>query len=217
MSSDVEISNMALNHIGVDKSIASLTENSKEARLCLRWFEKTKKLVLRDRKWPFATQFAALSLVEEDPTIEYAFSYRYPSDCLEMRRILNGIPIGFLGDAPSYGGWSLLSNYYDQNKVPYKIGQDSEGQLIYCSLDDAQVEYTKLITNNQAWPIDFEIAMSYRLAAFIAPALTAGDPNGFGQTALEMYDLELNKAAANGYNEEQAAMSNDSALTRVRE
>jgi len=217
MSSDVQIFNMALSHIGVDKQIASFTENSKEARLAQIWFSEARKMVLRDRKWPFATKFADLALVEEDPTIEWAFSYRYPSDCLEMRRILNGIPIGFIDNVPSFQGWSLLNSFYEQNKVPYKIGADDEGRLIYCSLDDAQVEYTFLNDDGAFYPPDFTICLSYRIANFIAPSLTSGDPNKLGAMALQMYYQELDKAAANSYNEEQATMTNDSALTRARE
>lgn len=87
MSSSTEISNMALSHLAISREIAALdTERSQEAQACRRFYETVRKTVLRDYPWPFATKFATLALVEDDPNSEWDFSYRYPSDCLNARR-----------------------------------------------------------------------------------------------------------------------------------
>lgn len=210
MSSDVELCNMALSHIGISKTIMSLTEASKEAAACSRFLNITRDMVLRDYKWPFATKYATLALVEEDPNDEWAFSYRYPSDCLEVRRILNGVPVDEFS-------WTVMNSYAQGVKVPYKIGKDDEGKLIFCTLDDAQLEYTVRVTDGLIVTPDYEICVTYRLAAFIAPSLTAGDPNKLGQLAMQSYLFEASKASANAFNEEQVSMDNDSAFTRARE
>src|SRR5665648_440114 len=91
MSSATEICNMALGHLASGKEIANLeTERSAEAIACRRFFDSARDAVLRDFSWPFATKIKALSLIEEDPNSEWAYSYRYPTDCLNFRRILSG-------------------------------------------------------------------------------------------------------------------------------
>lgn len=217
MSSDVELCNIALSHIGISKTIASLTELSKEASMCSRFLTLTRDLVLRDYKWPFATKIASLALVASDPNDEWAFSYRYPSDCMMVRRIVNGIPIGFIADVAVFPTYSLMNSYYEANKVPYKIAVDSSGKVIWCSLSEAQLEYTVRVTADLIAPPDFELCVTYRLATFIAPSLTAGDPNKLGAAAMQSYLFEAGKASNNAYNEEQATQSNDCAFTRARE
>src|SRR3990167_2163908 len=131
MPSEVEICNMALGHLGVGKEIANLeTEKSTEASLCRRFYANTRDEALRDFPWPFATKLAALGLIEEDPNDEWGFSYRYPSDCLRLRRLLSG-----------------LRNDTRQSRAPYKIGKDDQGRLLFADLEDAEAEYTARITD----------------------------------------------------------------------
>lgn len=110
-SSKTEIVNIALAHLGVGSEISNLdTDQSTEANAMRRFYESAKDEVLRDLNWPFTTVFASLALVEEDPTDEWSYSYRYPSDALKIRRVLSG-----------------LRNDTRQSRVPYKLGQDASG------------------------------------------------------------------------------------------
>ena len=89
-SSTTEIANLALGHLGIGKDIANLdTESSQEAKAMRRYYDICRRTVLQEFTWPFATKFVTLGLVEEDPTDaeEWAFSYRYPADCLFLRRL----------------------------------------------------------------------------------------------------------------------------------
>src|SRR4051812_32897245 len=88
---DVGICNMALGHLAVGKAIGALTEASQEARACLRFYEQARDEVLRDFPWPFATTVEALALVAVQPTTEWGYSYRYPLNCLALRRIPSGV------------------------------------------------------------------------------------------------------------------------------
>jgi hypothetical protein len=147
-------------------------------------------LVLRETNWPFATRFVALALIEEDPEEvngEWDFSYRYPTDALKVRRIQSGI-----------------RNDTRQSRVPYRLGNDDSGQLIYTDMEDAVAEYTKKITEEARFPPDFVMAMSLRLAGYIAPALTAGDPYDLSKKCFQKYLMEYSIAEANSSNEEQA-------------
>lgn len=187
MASKTGICNLALSHLGVGKEIANLeTERSEEAAACRRFYDQTLEQVLRDFTWPFATKIATLNLIEEDPNEDWQFSYRYPTDCLMVRRVLNG-----------------TRNPSRQEREPYRISQDSAGRLIYSDREDAELEYTVTANDPALYPPDFSMAFSFRLAAYIAPRVTGGDPFKMGDRALKLYEIELGMAKSNSVNEEQ--------------
>lgn len=205
MASDADIANMALSHLGIGEEIASLTEKSDEARACNRFFEPCRDATLRDFPWPFATKFAVLGLVEEidddDATEdEWDYSYRYPPDCAKIIRIRSG-----------------SRNDSRDERVPYKIAKDTSGRLIYTDEEDATVEYIELITDPERFTPDFYMALSFRLAAMIAPRLTAGDPYKLGPRAYQMYVHEIERAKATALNEGQVDVEVDSEFIRARE
>lgn len=199
--SEIAICNMALSHLGVGKEIANLeTETSQEAAACRRFFSVARDNTLRDYPWPFTTKIQALALIETDPNDEWNYSYRYPSDCLRLRRVLSGI-----------------RNDNRQTRVPYKIAQDAAGQLIYTDTENAEVEYTIRETDPSRYPSDFVMAFSLRLASYIAPRLTKGDPFKLGDRALQLHQYEVQKAMASAHVEEQQEELPDSEFIRERE
>ncbi len=201
MSSETEISNMAISHLGVGKEIADLdTETSAEAKACRRFYDIARDTVLRDFEWPFATKIASLGLVESDPNTEWDYSYRYPSDCITLRRILSGVRQDTL-----------------DSKVPYKIAQDSSGRLIFSDEENASVEYTVKVTDPAKYTPDFTLALSYRLAVYIAPRVTRGDPFKLMEKAMGMYMDIIGDAKANAYNEEQDDVKPESEFIRARD
>lgn len=200
MATKVGICNLALSHLGVGKEIASLTEQSEEASVCNRFFDQVKEELFREIPWSFAIKFADMELVEEDPTDEWGFSYRYPSDCVKFIRILSG-----------------LRNDNRQSRVPYKMGADGSGKLIYSDIDSAQCEYICLADDPQFWPSDFVQAFAFKLAFYIAPRVTGGDPYKLGQRAFEGYKMAMAMAASSNFNEQQVEEDPESDFIRARE
>ena len=201
MSSNTEIANLALGHIGVSKLIANLdTEQSQEASASRRFYDIALKEVLRDFKWPFATRIEALALIEASPNTEWDYSYRYPSNCIALRRILSG-----------------TRNDSRQTRVPYKIAFDASGRIIFSDESTASIEYTYYITDPSYYPSDFIMAFSHKLAALLAPQLTGGDPFKLGEKNEELYMYHLQKASKNAFNEQQDDEEVDSEFIRVRE
>ncbi len=178
---------MALGHLGITSQVANyLTERSAEAMAARKFFEPTRDATLRDFNWPLAKKHAELALIEEDPNEEWGFSYRTPTDCLAPRRILSGD-----------------RNDTRDSRVPFLESSDNTGGVIFCDRDEAILEYTKKMDNTSFYPADYAIALSYRLAAIMAPALTAGDPFRRGDSAMQMYDMHVSRAKANALNSEQ--------------
>lgn len=203
MASKTEIANLAISHLGIGKEIANLdTDKSEEAVACRRFFDEARKATLRDFPWPFATKLFTLGLVADPPseTDEWDFSYRYPSDCLMIKRIPSGI-----------------RNDSNSTRVVYKIARDNVGQLIYTDQPQAKVEYTINETDPARFSSDFTLALSFRLAVYVAPRLTAGDPFKMGERAQRLYIFELTSAQASASNEEQPDTEPDSELIRARE
>lgn len=188
MASKVEICNMALQILGSNVRIANLeTERSRESLTFRLVYENTKQEILRDFVHPFTVATATLALVEEEPNDEWGYSYVYPTDCLRAVRI----PSGFRNERRS-------------QRIPFKVGHDpAVGTVILTNEGDAGLEYVKDIENTALFPPDLVVALAYRLAAYAAPSLTAGDKFKRGEFAIAMYRLSVAKAQANAYNEEQ--------------
>jgi hypothetical protein len=173
--------------LGVGKEIANIeTENSQEANACRRFYDTAREITLRDFNWPFTTKETSLTLVSSNPTEEWSYSYRYPTDCLKLRRIFSGI-----------------RNDSRQSRVPYKIVRDTAGKLIYTNQINAFMEYTFDETDSSRFDSDFVMALSLRLAAYIAPRLTSGDPFKMGERAIRLYFVEIGKAQSSAANEQQ--------------
>jgi len=185
-SSIADICNLAISHLGSGKEIANVeTETSQEALACHRYYELARDTTLKAFPWPFATRIAALALIEEDPTPDWYYSYRYPLNSLYL--------------------WKLTSatDVLDPNvKIPYKIIGDDSGRILLTNMEDASVEYISRVENPLRYPPDFIEALSYRLAAFITPRLSNGDPFKLGEKALQMFAFKIREAMAGSANEE---------------
>lgn len=199
MASVVEICNMAISHLGTGKEISAITEASEEANACNRFYEIARDSVLEDYPWPFARKFATLNLIEEDPTDEWSYSYRYPADCLRINRLQNE-----------------RSYETRQSRVPYIIGSDTSGRIIYTNKQNAKIEYTRKITTVTLQSASFNLALSFRLAMLVAPRLTKGDPTKIKGEMYRLYQEELSKVRSNVINEEQPFEEVESALIRAR-
>lgn len=192
---------MALSHLGIGKEVANMeTEKSEEASAGRRFYDIALREILRDFPWPFATKIITLSLVATGPNIDWGYSYRYPVDCMYARRILSGIRMDNSG-----------------SQISYKIAQDSSGNLIFCDIVDAQLEYTVYTDNPALYPPDFTLTLSYYLAHLMAPRLTSGDQFGLGKKSYQLYLAQGSKAISRGSNEEMVDRQPEAESIRLRD
>ena len=182
-----EILNLALGHLAIGKEVGTFdSEKSEEAKTGRRYYDIALKTTLSAAPWPFATKIEALALIEEEPNTEWGFSYQYPANCIKMRRILSGV-----------------RNDSRQTRVPYKIAQGTQGRVMFSDEEDAQAEYTLSNSDAALYSQDFIEALSYKLAALMAPTLTAGDQFKLGREAQGVYLYLVGKASAHAFNEQQ--------------
>ncbi len=192
-TADVDVCNLALTTIGSGAEISSLTgDQSQEARACNRVYATARDKTLKSFPWPFAKAQASLALVTQfgdpnHPTNDYKFSYRYPSDCLQARKISSR--------------WRTDAR---ETRVTYEFMADQVGQLIVTDKTGAVLEYTSTLGQDPGrWTPDFIEAMAYYVGFMIAPRLTKGDPFKIRNECYQLFKNALSAARANAANEIQ--------------
>lgn len=167
MQVSTEICNLALGHLAASTIQDAETEQSTEAKVCRLFYSPALREYLRDFRWPFASRIQALALIEEEPNSLWKYSYRYPSDCLDFYSIIS----------PGLRAAQTVE------PIPFVTSGDGQGQIIFTDQPDAEAEYGVYIDDPNLLPADFIMGFSFRLAFYMAPRLTKGDPFKLGERA----------------------------------
>jgi len=145
MASTVEICNGALNQLGAT-TILSLTEDSKNARLCNSRFTQVRDAVFRSHPWNCLQKRVELAADTTAPAWGFSFAYTLPADCLRLLRILD----------------------YDSN---YKV----EGRKILSNTSSMKILYIGRITDPNEYDESLRETLSAALGADIAFAVTSNN------------------------------------------
>ena len=145
MASVVEICNGALNQLGAT-TILSLTEDSKNARICNARYTQVRDAVFRSHPWNCLQKRVELAADTTAPAWGFSFAYTLPADCLRLLRILD----------------------YDSN---YKV----EGRKILSNTSSMKILYIGRITDPNEYDESLRETLSAALGADIAFAVTANN------------------------------------------
>jgi hypothetical protein len=176
MASEVEICNSALNQLGAG-TILSLSENSKNGRICNARFETIRDAVLRSHPWNCAIKRQTLAQDTESPAWGFTYQYTLPSDCL---RILG------------------LENFYSDYKI--------EGRKVLTNDASVNIIYVYQLTDPNEMDVLLRETISAALAQDIAYAVTAnsGIANQMSSKYLEKIREAKYADATEGYNTDSA-------------
>ncbi len=203
MPSVVDICNRALSHTGTDITIASLTEKSKEARLCARWYESTLEQMLRSYQWGFAQRRVILALIGDGP-FGWRFTYRYPTDAMMVHEVFNS-------NARPAGEQAYNR---DMTRADYQVASDGEGgRTLLCNVEDAACRFTSDIEDPNLMPADFSSALELSLAGNIAMPLTANP--GLVQMLNQSAMMRMNDAIARDQGEKRGPHAQEAEWTRA--
>lgn len=197
------IVNIALGRIGSSKQVANVdTDRSNEAVQARTFFEPAVRFTLRDFPWPFATAYADLALVSGSSTEaannDWQYSFRLPPDCIFARRIaVEGV------------------GRNNPNPPPFRTGRDEQGSLLFTDEPEVNLEYTTYVDDPEAFDDVFASALSWKLGADLAPALSR--IKDMAKTCMQMYQIDLTKAEARALNEGQDDVPQESEFVRARE
>jgi len=149
MASVVNMCNSALNLLGAS-TIANLTDDTKNARLCNQRYEPVRNRVFRSHAWNCLHKRLQLAQNSTAPVVEYDHAYALPSDCLRVLKIHNGTTD------------SIAS------ALDYKL----EGRNIVTDIDTVFVIYIALDTDPNNYDTYLRESISHQLAADLAYAIT---------------------------------------------
>lgn len=162
MASVVDICNSALNQLGASV-ILSLTENSKNGRLCNQRYEPIRDSVFRSHPWNCLMKRVELAQDSTTPAFEYTYQYTLPTDCLRVMRTEKSNISG--GEEYRIEGRKLLTD-------------EATVKLLYLAKITDPNEYDTLLLET----------LSAAIAADLAYAVTAST-----SLAANMYQLYQNK------------------------
>lgn len=191
MSDQITISNMALSALGVSTLIQDLSEDSVEANACNMFFDQARQELLAGYAWNFASYTVALSLVSQNPTPQWAYSYAYPANAFRIQKILGPVRneqrkdrISWHVESDGNGGMLIFTDYQDT----------TNGTLAVITIDD---------TDPTHWTPAFVKAVSYLLASYVGPRVTSGDPLKLADRCDALAQRAMRIAEANAGNDEQ--------------
>ena len=171
MPSVVDICNEAMDLLGA-ATITSLTENSKEARLCNRRYETVRDAVLRAHPWNIAVTRKQLPRDSEAPAFGFTYQYTLPTDpyCL---RVL-----------------SLHTSNVDEEIAPYDSQAmfKIEGRKVLTDEGTCRIVYIGRITDTEQYDSLLSSTVATKLAAETAYAIT-----GSTSVSTQMFSLYENR------------------------
>lgn len=155
VTTEAELCNLALAHIGERQYLNSLDEASAQARACKVLYATNRDALLELIRWKFATRRSVLALTTEKRS-GWAYAYALPADCLAPRFIYPG-----------------SRNPRSQLRVPFDVELSDSGNSMLLLTDWATPElvYTRKATNVAQFHATFVEALSWRLAVGLAMAL----------------------------------------------
>lgn len=143
-----QLANIALGHLG-ESRIADIEEQSPQAEHCRRMWDLARDALLRARHWNFALTQVLLAALAQPPLFGKAYAFKLPMDYL-LAVELNGLNAG-TGEA----NFDIIGDTLQSD--------DSVAALLYVRRED----------NVGKWDSSFCEAFGYKLAAAIAPSITA--------------------------------------------
>ena len=145
MASIVGICNGALNQLGAT-TILSLTEDSKNARLCNSRFTQVRDALFRTHPWNCLQKRIQIAADSTAPAWGFKFAYTLPADCLRLLKILD----------------------YDSN---YKV----EGRKVLSNTETMKILYVSRVIDPNEYDELLRETLSASLSADIAFAVTSNN------------------------------------------
>lgn len=186
-TTDVDLANLALSHLGDDATVSQLSppEGSVQAEHCARFLPIARNTLLELHPWKFATRRATPALREDQASSAWQYVYQEPNG---MIRILAVLPEGYLRDS-------------DGSAVDFDTESDSDGNgLILTNTPNATIRGIFSVTDPARFTPLFTEALGWLLASYVAGPLIKGETGASEavrcwQAAMQMYQLASGSSA----------------------
>lgn len=219
MSSEVTICNTALGHLGDTAQVQSIRppDSSVQAQYCSKFYSPARDALLEMYQWGFATQRAALALVNLPAIAGECRSWRYayaaPNGMLNALAVL---PKDAPDDYEAWFGPVERDHFppYPQGYLPvpgaplvvpqpYAIETSGDGSgIILTNVCDATLRYTATITDTTKFGPLFTLALTYLLASMLAGPILKGDAGiAAAEQMMTLFNAWESKAEASDANQ----------------
>ena len=159
ISSKTEICNLALDMLGGNTVLNIDNPETATEEVAERWYDQTRKQVLREHPWKFAIKRVVLAPSNVAPVYEYSTAFPVPSDFIRLLDVQNS------------DGQTLFDDYQLENH---------EGGLAVLSRDSAttlRLRYIFDITDISKFSADFITYLAMTLALAMAYKMTQSNTN----------------------------------------
>lgn len=175
MPSVVDICNEAMDLLGA-ATITSLTENSKEARLCNRRFDTVRDQVLRSHPWNCAITRATLAKDAAAPAFGFSSQFTLPTNpyCLRVLSFWNAT---VNSDVAAYDSTAMFK--VEGRKI---LTNQSECKIVYVFRQEDTEQFDSLLSST----------IAHKLAAETAYAITGS--NGVASNMFALYEQQVRLA-----------------------
>lgn len=203
-STQLVICNKALSRLGYKHLIETMVENTDAARLCSLHYGGAIAATLRSFPWHWATRRGVLTNTVGTYTLatvtNWEYVYGVPTDSAMVRSIVN--PFG--------------RTVRHELRVPFELGRSETtgATVLFSNEDEVEILYTSTSVSETNYDPTFKEAVSWYLAAEIAPAL-GFDPKISMLMRQNFYQV-ISQAAAQSFNEGNEGPEPDCAFVAAR-
>lgn len=154
---EIQAANMALSHLRSDRTLQSLTDGSNLAATVKLFMESSREQMLA--RWPFqwATRTATLAEHSEDPPHDWVYRYALPSGMIRPLKLL----VEGMRD--------------DDSDLPFALEMlenlDTLTLVTNAGGTSIKLRYVTDVPNIESWPIQAAVALTWLLAANMAPSI----------------------------------------------
>lgn len=197
MTSDVSVSNRALQILGAD-TILALTDDTNRARAMLTAYAPVRDAELRRRRWKFSLARGSQPALALAPGgDDFAFQYQLPNDCLRVIQV---------------GNFDLGTDLSDYRRAPTGLYSIEGRQLLTNFAAPLFLRWISQIEDASLFDSSFAEAFSARLAYETCERITQSDSKK--QLAEAHYKMAIKEAAhANAVETPPSYLSDDTWVT----
>lgn len=222
-----EIINQALKQLGSSMVVSNWqTDLGVVPATARTFYRQAIEEILRDFDWPFCRVQQNLALLVDGYSRERRYAYQYPPGCVSLRRLFSYIgynrnddqqsvqryiiaqipnpPIPLGPQGPNFGNVPFPPGSVAPIPTAFAApgGPAPTVKAILADHENLCAEFTADDTVVNDFPGDFKAALIFKLAFYMAPSLTGGDPYKVGERAMMMYNQVVQTAAMHAFNEE---------------
>ena len=174
--SKLAIWNQALSHIGEGIPVLKEDEGSASALELKRWYDTALEIVLKKIEWGFCERTDELVFVQDAETTSLGFRHIYniPEDFLKERGVFISCPLGADGypvPEPVSGPYKIRT-YRQRSTKNNKPVRLDPNLFVFTNFKPAWISYTIANPDPKLFSTYFGLALSYKLAEFVAPAIS---------------------------------------------